>query len=356
MICSTFSGVERSRSVSSMRRTIAPPHPSAASQLYSAVLAPPMWSAPVGEGAKRTFLGSGGMLIGAHVSIAGGLPNAVARGVELECDAIQIFNQSSRQWKPQNHSDDQIAEFRDGIESSRIESVLIHAVYLINAASLEDEVRSKSLEALKAALALGDRIGAAGVVLHPGSQKQHDYEECMTAVGEAIRECLAETERCPLLLEDTAGAGGTLGRDLSELARLVELGGGDDRIGLCLDCCHLLASGFEVRERQALSEIVDELELKIGLDRLHGAPRQRLADAAGLKPRPPREPGRRRTGRPRPARVPLRAALRRPPRRARDAGPWPERHGPRPGRGPQGKAPAARRPAQPQALGAALGA
>ena len=223
----------------------------------------------MGEGAKRTFLGSGGMLIGAHVSIAGGLPNAVARGVELECDAIQIFNQSSRQWKPQNHSNDQIAEFRDGIESSRIESVLIHAVYLINAASLEDEVRSKSLEALKAALALGDRIGAAGVVLHPGSQKQNDYEECMSAVGEAIRECLAETERCPLLLEDTAGAGGTLGRDLSELARLVELGGGDDRVGLCLDCCHLLASGFEVRERQALSEIVDELELKIGLDRLH---------------------------------------------------------------------------------------
>jgi deoxyribonuclease IV len=222
----------------------------------------------VGEGAKRTFLGSGVMLIGAHVSIAGGLPNAVARGVELECESIQIFNQSSRQWKPQNHSDDAIEEFCEGIESSGIGSVLIHAVYLINAASLEDEVRSRSLEALKGALALGDRIGAAGVVLHPGSQKQRDYEECMAAVGEAIRECLAETESCPLLLEDTAGAGGTLGRDFSELARLVELGGAGERIGLCLDCCHLLASGFEVRKRGALSEIVDEFDLKIGLDRL----------------------------------------------------------------------------------------
>ena len=161
-----------------------------------------------------------------------------------------------------------MADFRAGVEESRIGPVLIHAVYLINAASLEKEVRSKSLEALKGALALGDRIGAAGVVLHPGSQKQRDYEECMAAAGEAIRECLAETENCPLLLEDTAGAGGTLGRDLSELARLVELGGADERIGLCLDCCHLLASGFEVRERDALSEIVDELELKIGLDRL----------------------------------------------------------------------------------------
>jgi deoxyribonuclease-4 len=208
------------------------------------------------------------MLIGAHVSIAGGLPNAVARAIELECDSIQIFNQSSRAWRPQNHSDEAVAEFCEGIESSRVGPVLIHAVYLINAASLEREVRTKSLEALKAALELGDRIGAAGVVLHPGSQKQQDYEQCMKAAGEAIRECLAETDRCPLLLEDTAGAGGTLGRDLSELARLVELGGGDERIGLCLDSCHLLASGFEVRERKALSEVVDELELKIGLDRL----------------------------------------------------------------------------------------
>ncbi len=208
------------------------------------------------------------MLIGAHVSIAGGLPNAVTRGVELECDAIQIFNQSSRAWKSQNHSDEAVAEFTEGIKASRVGPVLIHAVYLINAASLEDEVRSKSLAALKAALALGDRIGAAGVVLHPGSQKQQDHDKCMKAAGEAIRECLAETERCPLLLEDTAGAGGTLGRDISELARLVELAGGDERIGLCLDSCHLLASGFEVRERDSLAEIVDELDLKVGLDRL----------------------------------------------------------------------------------------
>ena len=209
------------------------------------------------------------MFIGAHVSIAGGLPHAVSRGVELECDAIQIFNQSSRAWKPQNHTDEAVAEFREGFEASRIGSVLIHAVYLINAASLEEEVRTKSLEALKAALELGDRIGAAGVVLHPGSQKDQDYECAMKAAGDAIAEAVAETEQCPLLLEDTAGAGGTLGRDLSELARLVELGGGDERIGLCLDCCHLLASGFEVRSRDSLSAVVDELEAKIGLERLH---------------------------------------------------------------------------------------
>jgi deoxyribonuclease-4 len=208
------------------------------------------------------------MLIGAHVSVAGGLVNAVDRGVERECDAIQIFHQSSRMWRPTNYGGGDVAAFREALDGSRIELVVIHAVYLINPASLEDEIRSKSLTSLKTALALGDRIGAAGVVLHPGSQKGRDYEECMRAVGDSLREALAETETCPILLEDTAGAGGTLGRDFDELARLIELGGAGDRLGLCLDCCHLLASGFEIRRRDALAAVVDELDAKIGLDRL----------------------------------------------------------------------------------------
>jgi deoxyribonuclease IV len=208
------------------------------------------------------------MLIGAHVSIAGGLLNAVERGVERESDAIQIFHQSSRAWRPNVYSDADVTAFREALGASRIQSVAIHAVYLINCASGEDEVRSKSLIALKGALALGDRIGAVGVVLHPGSQKGRDYDESMRAVGDALREALAETEACPILLEDTAGAGGTLGRNFDELARIVELTGASARVGLCLDCCHLLASGFEVRRRDPLAAVVDELDAKVGLDRL----------------------------------------------------------------------------------------
>ncbi len=208
------------------------------------------------------------MLIGAHVSIAGGLLNAVERGVERESDAIQIFHQSSRAWRPNVYSDADVAAFREAVGASRIQSVTIHAVYLINCASGEAEVRSRSLAALKSALSLGHRIGAIGVVLHPGSRKGRDYDESMRAVGDALREALAETEACPILLEDTAGAGGTLGRNFDELARMIELAGADDRLGLCLDCCHLLASGFEVRRRDALATVVDELEAKVGVDRL----------------------------------------------------------------------------------------
>jgi deoxyribonuclease-4 len=207
------------------------------------------------------------MLIGAHVSTAGGLARSLARGVELECDAIQLFHQNSRTWRPTVHTDEDVAEFREAFGPSRVQAVVFHAVYLINAASLEREIRQKSLTALKGALQLGDRIGAAGVVLHPGSQKGRDYEECMRAVGETIREVLAESERCPLLLENTAGHTGTLGRDLDELARLLEHGD-SERLGVCLDCCHMFASGFEITTAEGLAAVVDEFDRKLGLDRL----------------------------------------------------------------------------------------
>lgn len=208
------------------------------------------------------------MLLGAHVSTAGGLPRAVERGVERESDAIQIFNQSSRAWRPMVRGDAEVEEFHAAMAASAVDAIVIHAVYLINCASMEDEIRTKSLAALTDALRLGDRIGASGVVLHPGSLKGRDYGDGMRMVGEALREVLAESERCPLLLEDTAGATGTLGRDFDELARLVELGGGGERLGICLDCCHLLASGFEIRTPEALATVVDEFESKLGLERL----------------------------------------------------------------------------------------
>src|SRR5213075_709953 len=111
------------------------------------------------------------MLIGAHVSTGGGLPNTIERGIERDCDAIQIFHQSPRMWRPTAYSDDDFAAFREAMDASPIESVVIHAVYLINAASKEREIRRKSLASLKQALRVGDGIGAAGVVLHAGARK-----------------------------------------------------------------------------------------------------------------------------------------------------------------------------------------
>jgi deoxyribonuclease-4 len=206
------------------------------------------------------------MLVGGHVSTSGGLIKAYERGIEYGCEALQVFNQSPRMWKPTAWKD--IDEFRERMAGGPIKSVVIHAVYLINAASKDKEIRDKSLASLTQALRVGDAIGADGVVFHPGSTVGEPLDESIDRVGEAIRRVLGESESCPLLLEDTAGAGGTIGRDFHELAKLIELGGGGKRLGICLDSCHLFASGYDISTADKLKGVVDECDSILGLDRL----------------------------------------------------------------------------------------
>jgi deoxyribonuclease-4 len=208
------------------------------------------------------------MLIGGHVSSAGGLEKAIARAEELGCETMQIFNQSPRMWRPTRYGPDDFTAFRKDFAESPVESVFIHAVYLINVASDDAEVRRKSLTSLTHALAVGDAIGADGVIVHPGSGKGAARNKTMKLIGDAFRRALGSSERCHLLLEDTAGAGGTVGRSFDELAEAIERAGADARLGVCLDSCHLLASGHEVREPRALAAVIDEYEAKIGLERL----------------------------------------------------------------------------------------
>jgi deoxyribonuclease IV len=208
------------------------------------------------------------MLIGGHVSTAGGLVKAHERGVERGMDAIQVFNQSPRMWRPTQWKDPDIEEFRSLMESGPVKSVVIHAVYLINLATRDRDMRKKSLTSLAHALRMGDAIGADGVVVHPGSTLKEPLDASLKRVGQAIRQVLGESERTPLLLENTAGAGGTIGRSLEELYELVDLGGGHSRIGICLDCCHMLASGFDIRDDAGLTQVMDDFESHLGLDRL----------------------------------------------------------------------------------------
>lgn len=208
------------------------------------------------------------MLIGAHVSPAGGPANAVARGVERGAQAIQIFNQNPRAWKPREYSGDDIAAFREAIAASDVEALLIHAVYLLNCASDDEAIRANSLRSLIASLDAGAALGAHAVVLHAGSAKTGDVGAAIARAGGVIAEALAATGGCALHLENTAGSGGTLGRSFEELAALVEAAGGDTRLGLCLDSCHLLASGFEIRSAEALSGVLDRCAALVGLERL----------------------------------------------------------------------------------------
>jgi deoxyribonuclease-4 len=208
------------------------------------------------------------MLIGAHVSPAGGLPKAIERGVERGCTAIQIFNQSPRMWRASAYAEEDVAAFRAAMEASPIGAVLIHAVYLLNCASEDRDIRAKSLASLTNSLRVGAAIGASGVVLHPGSAKTGDVASAIARAGETIRAALADSEGCELHLENTAGTGGTLGRSVAELAALLEACGGEERVGVCLDSCHLFASGYDIRTEAGMRSLLRACTGELGRGRV----------------------------------------------------------------------------------------
>jgi deoxyribonuclease IV len=208
------------------------------------------------------------MFVGAHVSTAGGLANAIERGEERGCESIQIFNQSPRMWRPTNFGEEDFAAFREAMDGSKVETVIIHAVYLINCATKDKDLRQKSLTSLTHALRIGDAIGARGVVLHPGSQKTDPLKPSLKRASKVIAAALKETDTCPLLLEQTAGHKGLLARDWDQIAALIDGAGGDKRLGLCLDSCHMFAQGYDITDEVHLTAVLDEADAKVGLDRL----------------------------------------------------------------------------------------
>ena len=208
------------------------------------------------------------MLIGAHVSTGGGLQTAIERAGDLGCEAIQIFNQSPRMWRPTRYSDDDFAAFRRVLEPSRVEVVAIHMIYLINPAAKDKEMRKKSLDSLTHALRVGDGIGALGVVVHPGALKDDTRTNARKRAINLIKEALARSERCPILYENTAGSPQLLGRDFDETAELIEKTGGPKRLGLCIDTCHLYATGYDIASPEGTKKMVDEIGDKVGLKQL----------------------------------------------------------------------------------------
>jgi deoxyribonuclease IV len=190
------------------------------------------------------------------------------RAVERGCEAMQVFNQSPRAWRPTRWKPDDVAEFLKLMKRGPVESVSIHAVYLINPATKDAAMRKKSADSLIHALRMGDEIKADGVVVHPGSTVGEPIDEALPRVAEMVKHGLAESDGCRLLLENTAGAGNTIGRSFEELRELIDLAGGDKRIGVCLDSCHMFATGFDITTADKLTEVVDRFAKTVGIRRL----------------------------------------------------------------------------------------
>jgi len=209
------------------------------------------------------------MLFGAHVSSSGGISNAIDRGEELGCDAVQVFTQSPRMWRPTNHTPEQVERFRARREEAGIGAVVCHALYLVNLASPDREIHRKSVAAMRASLEAADAIGAEGVIFHVGSHLGAGFAAGTKKAVPALRSLLERTsDRLWLLLENSAGAGGTIGRSTDELAELFDAVDRHPRLGVCLDSCHWWVSGVDVTSADALDEALAHVDDRFGLDRL----------------------------------------------------------------------------------------
>ena len=209
------------------------------------------------------------MLYGAHVSASGGIDKAIDRAEQMGCDAVQVFTQSPRMWQPTAHADAAVARFRERRAEAGIGAVVCHAVYLVNLATPDDAMYEKSRAAMRATVETACALDAEGVVFHVGSHLGAGFDEGVARATPALRELL---ELCAgrtwLLLENTAGAGGTMGRSVAELEAFFDALGGHPALGLCIDSCHWWASGVDVTDAAALGDALGELDARIGLDRL----------------------------------------------------------------------------------------
>ena len=203
--------------------------------------------------------------IGAHVKVANGLPTCVERAVELGAECLQIFVGAPQQWKDAVYPDDQVARLRAAIEAKEVGPVFIHAPYLINLASPKPQLRAMSRQALERQLAWSDRIGAVGVVVHVGSGDEDTLEVASDSLNRLLA---AHPGESAIILENDAGAGRRIGRTLDQIGELIRWADGDERLRVCLDTAHTLASGYEIRTAEGLEAVLAEFEREIGFDRL----------------------------------------------------------------------------------------
>lgn len=207
------------------------------------------------------------MLIGAHESIAGGVSKAFARAEEHGARSLQIFTKSARGWNAPPLSDDEQRAFRSEHQRSRIPAIA-HGSYLVNLATDDPRLREQSIRCVVDELTRSERLGIPYLVLHPGSHA--DERAGLGLVGKALDEIHAATPHfaAKICLEVTAGQGSSLGWKFSHLAEMLSATAANERLGVCLDTCHLFAAGYDISTRDGYEKTLEEFDRAIGLGRV----------------------------------------------------------------------------------------
>lgn len=208
--------------------------------------------------------------IGAHLSVAGGLHNAFDEAVRVKAACLAIFVKNQRQWKAPPQTDEHVRLFTHAAARTGIGPTIAHASYLLNLASPEPRSRKQSITALIDELTRCEALGLPGIVLHPGAHMGEGIDAGIARIAHSISLIHAATRgfRCKILLESTAGQGSTIGHEFSQLGRILSAVREQDRLGVCLDTCHLFAAGYDLRDREKYEATVAELDRHIGLDRV----------------------------------------------------------------------------------------
>jgi deoxyribonuclease-4 len=216
------------------------------------------------------------MNIGAHVRGGGKLVPSLELGVEMGATSIQIFTQSPRMWKPSQYAPEVLAAYREAQAANPvIRDTFCHATYLINLATADAELYEKSVVCLIHNLSVARGMGSSGLILHVGSHLGAGFDDVVRQIADAFERALAEADPapegvadCPILIENAAGSGGTVGRSFEEIRFLIDACNGDDRLGLCIDTQHLWASGFDFSTVAGTERLIEEVEFSVGMSRL----------------------------------------------------------------------------------------
>jgi len=208
--------------------------------------------------------------LGAHLSIAGGLPRAVDRAEASGCQALQIFTKSAGQWRARDLPPEEIALFKRRVRQTKIRPVVAHNSYLINLAAADPALRRRSIDSLRDELDRAEALGLDGLVMHPGSYTSGTETGGLRLIADGLAEILASRPdgRTRILLEHTAGQGTNLGHRFEHLAEIIDLLGGSPRLGVCLDTCHLLVAGYDICSEQGYQDTFRQFGAIVGFSRL----------------------------------------------------------------------------------------
>ncbi|MFA6081821.1 MAG: deoxyribonuclease IV [Patescibacteria group bacterium] len=210
--------------------------------------------------------------IGCHISSAGGISKIFDRAKIADAECLQTFAGSPQTWKPAEYSDEDVEKFKtERVKNTNIGPLFIHAMYLINLASPNNQIRHGSINALVKSLMVAEKLGFDGVITHTGSAGSASFDDVLPTLQKSLGQILEQVPanlKTKLLLENAAGAGGIIGGSVSELSQMLKSVGLDERIGFCIDTCHAFVSGYDLRTDAGISRLATEIESDLGWNRL----------------------------------------------------------------------------------------